>query len=735
MEPEQSKSLNQVPLALVVGLWALLAVLLALPVWLALKHVVEPPPRWAVATGSVGLVLVLAGFTGLLQKRWALWLAGAALLLVLWLRAVHFGLVEFSGAGFTREFFIHMEWRSLVVAWQEYSGQFGRAALLLVLAAAALAGLARAGLRTGRLPATGMLLLGLLAIGLARAGMPERDLLLAWQQWNQPITTEFNAERLAEFEASGLLESHLVPKYDVLAQAPAQPKNLILLYVESAGFTLADQPQWPGLMPNYAALLQHNRWLDYLWTSSFITIEGLTNSMCGTLFPYLRGSNSMAEGEGLAENLACFADVLARAGYHQVYLGGADLSFAGKGEFLSAHGYDDVRGLEYWQGLGLNQRPQTWGLSDADLFEQSLLELRRLHDEGKPFNLTMLTIGTHLPGYFYSECAEYPGSDDRFLQAAHCTDQLLGNWLEQLTAQGLLDNTLLVITADHHVFPSPDMRKLFGENVFDRRLPLIVLGDDIPAPVNARGASYDLAPTLLDMLEIEHNASFLLGRSLLRPTSRPDYFVTRYPDIHAGKQVNNQSKFGADLGCGKDSGEPFQLPLSRCEKAEFLHMLNARVLGLSAQTWPIMCDGLVRSLVAIPADAEEPIEVYISNRSQADRFIYNGRRVSPGLPGLFLMFIDTAGQVVARRFYPADAVELTAIEVPEGLHDGNLANLVLAWRPAPESGTVTVAVDGIVQLELGGKAEIHLLDQRGQTIATAQDVLDLTAAMCPAVAP
>jgi len=60
------------------------------------------------------------------------------------------------------------------------------------------------------------------------------------------------------------------------------------------------------------------RW-RYFWTSSYITIEGLTNSQCGTLFPFPRGSESMAGGSGLAERLACLGDVLAAAGYHQVY--------------------------------------------------------------------------------------------------------------------------------------------------------------------------------------------------------------------------------------------------------------------------------------------------------------------------------------------------------------------------------------------------------------------------------
>src|SRR5690606_36832753 len=105
--------------------------------------------------------------------------------------------------------------------------------------------------------------------------------------------------------------------------------------------------------------------------------------------------------------------------------------------------------------------------------------------------------------------------EERFLNTASCTDQLLGIWLERLQLDGVLDDTVVVITADHHVFPNPEMKRLFGEKaVLDRRLPLVVLGTDVHALTEV-GSSYDLAPTLLDLLDIEHNARFALGRSLL----------------------------------------------------------------------------------------------------------------------------------------------------------------------------------------------------------------------------
>src|SRR5690606_6294098 len=146
----------------------------------------------------------------------------------------------------------------------------------------------------------------------------------------------------------------------------------------------------------------------------------------------------------------------------------------------------------------------TWGVSDADLFEQATLELARLREEGGPFNLTLLTIGTHLPGFAYEECDAYGDGSRRFLNAVHCTDQLLHRWISRLEAEGQLDDSVLVITGDHHIFPSAEMRELFGDDiVYDRRLPLIVLGAAEIPPGLAPGAGYDLAPTVLDLLGVQ----------------------------------------------------------------------------------------------------------------------------------------------------------------------------------------------------------------------------------------
>src|SRR5690606_33277527 len=141
-------------------------------------------------------------------------------------------------------------------------------------------------------------------------------------------------------------------------------------------------------------------------------------------------------------------------------------------------------------------------------------------------------------GYSYAECTPYGDGGERFLNALHCTDQLLARWLEQLEKAGHLRDSVVVITGDHNIFPNPEMRELFGDAAAqDRRIPLIALGNlgDAAGMKLERGAGYDLAPTLLDLLGVEHNARFALGRSLLRPGTSRNYFPTRYSDVYEDK--------------------------------------------------------------------------------------------------------------------------------------------------------------------------------------------------------
>jgi phosphoglycerol transferase MdoB-like AlkP superfamily enzyme len=662
---------------------------LSLPAMLVLNMTAAPGHRFiAAGVATSGLVALMLGLQGFGQ-RWLqlLWvyplLAGLMLI-----RLTQYGAVDFSGAGFTDEFFLHLSLESVRLAVQEYDRALAIAALVLVIIVFAMHKLSREVSSLSPQALAMMCFAGVIFSAGGRAALPEWQFFRAYQDWRHPLTALESTDQRTRNHLieMGLLDTGLSYKQQVTATHPQQPKNVIVLYLESVGVNLADQPDWPNLMPNFKRLMDEHAWVDHVWASGYITIEGLTNTQCGTLVPFRKGSESIADGEGLADALPCLGDVLNAAGYHQAFLGGAETTFAGKGRFLSEHGFDEVYGLEHWREKGLSSRPNTWGLSDPDLFEQSLKKIEQLQAQPKPWHLSLLTIGTHLPGYLYEECQSYPHGDAQFLDALHCTDQLLGAWVAQLEHTGVLNDTLLVITADHQVFPNPEMKRLFGEGVYDRRLPMIVLGPASATAAVSAGAGYDLAPTILDLLDIDHDARFALGRSLAQDSARPDYFLTRYSDFFNGARVSN----GRDCEADQTEG----LPLNACQKEELLSILGMISERFSRPPSTLACGF---DYVQTPSSDAELLEIMIGGDDQSVRFIQGARPVDISQAGWAIIFLDDTGTVISRSFIPEGEVSDDQLQTLEDNRTAS-ASQVLVWtgsgKPSPLPGFETISDAG-----------------------------------------
>ena len=84
------------------------------------------------------------------------------------------------------------------------------------------------------------------------------------------------------------------------------------------------------------------------------TIAGIVASQCG--FPlkvssHLASNSTMASVDKPYPDQTCLADILSGNGYETVYMGGAPLWFAGKGNFLRTHGYKRVFGDEAFTSI------------------------------------------------------------------------------------------------------------------------------------------------------------------------------------------------------------------------------------------------------------------------------------------------------------------------------------------------------------------------------------------------
>ncbi|HCQ6561717.1 TPA: sulfatase-like hydrolase/transferase, partial [Citrobacter freundii] len=97
-------------------------------------------------------------------------------------------------------------------------------------------------------------------------------------------------------------------------------------------------------------------------------------------------------------------------------------------------------------------------------------------------------------------------------------DYQLGLFINDLKASGVLDNTIVVITADHATFPTPEFNSSFGTNAkyFIDTIPLLIIGGNGGRIIDAMGSnSLSLTPTILQLLNVNNTPNFFLGCSLL----------------------------------------------------------------------------------------------------------------------------------------------------------------------------------------------------------------------------
>jgi hypothetical protein len=333
----------------------------------------------------------------------------------------------------------------------------------------------------------------------------------------------------------------------------------------------------------------------------------------------------------------------------------------------------------------------------------------------------MLTIGTHLPGFAYAECAPYGAGKERFLNALHCTDQLIQRWLDRLEAEGYLKDSLVVITGDHNIFPNPEMQRLFGKDaVADRRLPFIVLGDGANVSSDLDGAGVDLAPTILDLLQVRHDAQFALGRSLLRPTSQRDYFVSRYIDILDNKPVDPD-----DGPCSTTSAP--SPPLNICDKKSLLTLLRIQNAAYSSSAIRLRCDRAERTRIVMPDAIEQPMQLLVDGIDQTLRFSWLDRTLSEPKPGFYMIAFDAQGRLLERAFHPDTDNQMETVK-PIGSkgveavlavwRSGDPSRRPPAWFDAPtDTAPAAVRIFGP-----SGKAALPL--ERSETGTGSEFVLD-----------
>ena len=279
-----------------------------------------------------------------------------------------------------------------------------------------------------------------------------------------------------------------------------KPKNLILIYVESLeqGYSASATFGRDLLAPLTG--LHGTSFPDYEQApGTGWTIAAIVATQCGVPLERVTVFDGNTQGEminSFLKSAVCLPDLLAEQGYHNVFMGGASTSFAGKDKFLNQHHYHEVYGREEWLKSGAQQSDMNgWGLYDADLFSRARTKLRELSARHEKFDLTLLTVDTHEPeGHLSASCANdgYTAFDG----VVSCTAREVADFVRYAKDNGYLEDTNIVILGDHLSRKNPLTAQL--EQLPERTIFNSFISNDTPVPNRTHLLHFDLMPTILE---------------------------------------------------------------------------------------------------------------------------------------------------------------------------------------------------------------------------------------------
>ena len=249
--------------------------------------------------------------------------------------------------------------------------------------------------------------------------------------------------------------------------APVPPSghlhNVLIVYLEG----VSQYSITTGHMPFLQSLAADNLFFSRYFGNQLQTSNGLYTSLTGHYPNFISVSSpwDTLSTEDTAAQQA-LPRVLANQGYHSAFLQSAPLSYMNKDEHLTHLGFQEVRGRESWTKF---HSENGWGIDDLGLFEAALGYVDKLPPSA-PWLVSLLTSGTHAP---YNVPIDFLPNEPIRLRALKYADAAAQVLMKGLHARGLLENTVVIFTADES--REPGGKSNIENEILLNWLPLIVV--------------------------------------------------------------------------------------------------------------------------------------------------------------------------------------------------------------------------------------------------------------------
>ncbi len=320
-------------------------------------------------------------------------------------------------------------------------------------------------------------------------------------------------------------------------------KNLIMISAEAFSGKIIDPELTPTL---YRLATKGIQFTDYYQPASAGTTGGEYENLFG-LLPTSGGSSFKLTAA--RNNYLTMGSQLDRLGYNGWAFHANSYTYYDRNLTHNNLGYSNGF-MGYGNGLE-NVITYQWPESDLEMVQGTI----DMYIEHEPFNVYYMSVSGHNP-YSTGGNAMSKKNWDR-VQNLNCSDTLkayyaanleledaLAYLVEKLEEKGILDDTVIVLGADHFPYGLDDdaalgsmtyLNELYGENVTtylqrDQNTLIVYSGcleEEEPIVVDTPTSSLDILPTLCNLFGVDWDSRLLVGRDVFSD-SQPLVFNLNY---------------------------------------------------------------------------------------------------------------------------------------------------------------------------------------------------------------
>jgi lipoteichoic acid synthase len=333
------------------------------------------------------------------------------------------------------------------------------------------------------------------------------------------------------------LETHRPPGRDLLGFGTAKGRNVIFLQVESLeAFVIGLRIEGQEITPCLNRLTKESFYFSRFFPQ---TGSGSTSDAEFCALNSLLPSREGVVVREYAENDFCSLPAILRShGYHSVAMSVCRPNLWNMGRMHRAYGLE----RRYYYETFANGLEKPLTILD-DRFLTRAREL--LRQQSRPFFAHLATLSSHTPFTWIRpqhktlRLGNLEGTTlADYLHSAHFVDSVIGQFLNDIMADGLGKDSVVFIYGDHSALPmeerdrirryETDATGLALDQFLRRRVPLFVIIPGLnPHPANlgeSMAGQIDLAPSVLHLLGISDREAVFLGQNLFREREPLVYF-------------------------------------------------------------------------------------------------------------------------------------------------------------------------------------------------------------------